>query len=208
MNVILDFDYTLFDAALLREAVGKVFLQNGVDRDLFFRTLEESKKGQVDWKPFWQLELLKRYGVRTTEKIQREFERVVGDAHLFLYSDTLPFLEKAKRSHSLKLLSYGEDAFQQMKIQGCRIGHYFDDIVITRNLVKDREAKELAGKTKSVFVEDNPRALEAAKQHHPELVTIRIWRGGGAWKDEPSGRGIDYEAKDLREVERFITGIL
>lgn len=208
MNIILDFDYTLFNAAALREAIGEVFLQNGVDHDLFLRTLEESKKGEVDWKPFGQIEILKRYGIGTTEKIHRELERVIADAHLFLYNDSLPFLEKMKRSHALKLLSYGEDTFQSLKIKGCRIGDYFEAIVITRNLVKDKEAKELAGKEKSVFVEDNPHALEAAKQHHPNLLTVRIWRGGGAWKDTPSGRGIDYEATDLYEVEKFIMGIL
>ncbi|MBI1888600.1 MAG: HAD hydrolase-like protein [Candidatus Spechtbacteria bacterium] len=206
MKIILDFDHTLFDTPRLKRAVESVFLKHGVSHDLFLRTLEQSKGEGRDWKPERQFAILKSRGVPHVDSIKDDFVQVLHGSHVFLYEDTLPFLEKISKDNSLALLTYGEDSFQNMKLEGCgRATKYFKKIVITQNIYKDKEANDLSGGAKSLFVDDNPTALSATKQYAPHIVTVRIKRGEGRYENEPSSGGIDYEVKGLGEVEDLIS---
>ena len=81
---------------------------------------------------------------------------------------------------------------------------YFDKIVITQNLYKDKEVSDLSEGKPTVFVEDNPMALSAVKKYAPHIVTVRINRGAGRYTKEISGEGIDYEVKELSEIEDIL----
>jgi FMN phosphatase YigB (HAD superfamily) len=205
MRIIFDFDHTLFDTPRLKRAVEGVFVKHGVSRELFCKTMEESKGEGRDWKPERQFEILEARGTGNVKNIQRDFEDILGHGEIFLYNDTLPFLERARQAHFLALLSYGEDSFQNAKINGCgHVREYFDRVVITQNLYKDKEAAELAGKGSALFVEDNPIALLKTKQYAPHIVTVRMKRGEGRYENEESHGGVDYEVKSLSEVESII----
>lgn len=207
MKILLDFDYTMLNTDLLREAIFAAFYAHGVNRELFLETLEESRGNGRDWKPERQFAILEARGVGDITFLRQNFEAVLAGCRTFLFEDTMPFLEKAKKDHKLCIISYGEDSFQDAKFQGCGslFLDYFDPIVITQNIAKDKEAGELAGSDEAMFVEDNPLALRAAKKYAPHIVTVRINRGVGRYAREPSGEGVDYEVKDLREVEELIS---
>lgn len=202
MRFIFDFDYTLFDTFRFKEAIREAFHQHGVSYELFEQTREESKHGGKDWKPSRQFEILKSQGIVHMDSIQREFQRIVNSAEEFLYADTLPFLQKARKSGTIFLVTYGEDEFQNEKVDACpSFKKYFDKIVITQNMYKDKEAKELAGGERGIFVEDNPRALTATKKIAPNVMTARMRRPNGHYIDEPSGEGIDYEIRNLHDLK-------
>lgn len=205
MRIILDFDHTLFDTPRLKETIQRIFINHGVTEDNFLRTFEESRGQGRDWKPERQFEILKNLGIPSVDGIRQESYGVMKGSNLFLYEDTIPFLSRIYRNHPLVLLTYGEDSFQKMKLDGCPDAiKYFDKIVITQNLYKDKEANELSQGKSAVFVDDNPRALAATKSCAPHIVTVRINRGVGRYVDEPSGRGINYEVSNLKEVENLI----
>jgi FMN phosphatase YigB (HAD superfamily) len=201
MRIILDFDHTLFDTPRLKSAIQEIFRKHGVDEEVFLRTHDESRGEGRDWKPERQFAILKNLGIQTADIIREEFEKVMGESCVFLYKDTMPFLVKAKPNHDLALVTYGESQFQEKKLKGCpEMIKYFDKIVITQNLYKDKEVCDLSGGLAAVFVEDNPAALYAVKKYAPNVTTVRINRGAGRYADEVSGDGVDYEIKELSEV--------
>lgn len=210
MRIIFDFDYTLFDSDKLKKAIKEIFVRHGVSDKLFERTREESKNGERDWKPNIQFKLLVQNSMpqESIEFIRTEFYKLLKSTQGFLYSDTLPFLKRMYKNHQLALLSYGEDSFQNSKVDGCRnFKKYFEKIIITKNIYKDKEASELAGGDRAIFVEDNPVALSAAKKFAPQIITIRMKRGMGRHDDEISGKGVDYTVKNLHEIEKIMLNV-
>jgi len=207
MKIILDFDCTIFNTDKFREKVVEAFARHGVSRDLFYSTLEESRGSGRDWKPEIQFGVLRKQGFGNVDKIQNEFNDILESTHLFLYDDTLPFLKRAKKMYPLYILSYGEDWFQNKKIEKVSISPYFEKIIVTKNIYKDKEANDLSCGEPSIFVEDNPSALSAAKKYAPHIITVRINRGDGRYKDEATPKGVDYEVKDLKGVEEIIRKI-
>lgn len=208
MKIILDFDHTLFDTPRLKRAIESVFLKHGVSHELFLETMEESRGGKRDWKPDRQFAILESRGVPNIDGIRDDFAKALQGSHIFLYEDTLPFLEKISKDNSLALLTYGEDSFQSMKLEGCSSAiKYFGKVVITENIYKDKEANDLSQGAKSLFVDDNPIALSATKKYAPHIVTVRIKRGEGRYENEPTSYGVGYEVKTLREVENLISNL-
>ncbi len=202
MLIIFDFDHTLFDTPRLKAVIQEIFGKHGVDEEMFLRTHDESRGEGRDWKPERQFEILKTLGARGVGLIRDEFEKLMGASCVFLYEDTMPFLVKTKQDHVFALITYGESQFQEKKLQGCpNMTKYFDKIVITQNLYKDKEVGDLSLGKAAIFVEDNPVALYAAKKYAPHIITVRMNRGIGRYADEVSEGGIDYEVKDLTGVE-------
>lgn len=205
MRIISDFDYTLFDTARLKRHIQGIFSTYGVGEELFARSLEASRGEGRDWKPKRQFEILKAEGAPHTEQIRKAVDALLEATHKFLYEDTIPFLERGKTSHSFALVTYGEDSFQNAKIAGLGgAAGYFEKIIITRNIYKDKEVSALAGGAPAIFLEDNPIALRAAKARVSQIITVRVNRGDGRYAGEMSGEGVDYEVKALNELEDIV----
>ena len=205
MTIIFDFDHTLFDTPRLKAAIQGIFAKHGVEAELFLKTHDESRGEGRDWKPERQFEILRSSGISNVEKIQGDFEKIMAASCVFLYKDTIPFFKKVNQYHKLALVTYGESAFQEKKLLGCpEFKEYFGKIIITKNLYKDKEVGDLSGGKPAMFVEDNPAALSAVKKYAPHVVTVRMNRGVGRYVDEVSGEGIDYEVKNLSEVENIL----
>lgn len=205
MHIILDFDYTLFNTALLKDALKRECAKYGVSEELFCSSLEASKGGGSDYKPDRQFEILHARGIWNISDIRRAFDGVLQGGRTFLYGDTLSFLENVKRKNLLALVTYGDDAFQKAKVNGCgAFAQYFERIVITQNIAKDKEATVLSGGKKAVFIDDNPAALFAVKKRAPHIRTVRMRRGDGPYEDEASREGVDYEVSALKELEDIV----
>ena len=87
----------------------------------------------------------------------------MAEGTLFLYADVPMFLEQTYKTHSLTLLTYGEDRFQRMKIAGTRIEKFFQGVIVTKDITKVEEVGTIISDELALFVEDNPYALEAVK---------------------------------------------
>lgn len=142
------------------------------------------------------------------------------DFGAMLYADTLPFLESAKETHELVLLSYAMNTkFQKLKIDGSGIAHFFTDVIITQK-EKGIEVKSYLARKGStpgapdhehlrldgnVFVDDVPRNVSEMKTTNPRICCIRIDRTRLAWDDFGGVAGEpDYIAQNLDEVLQII----
>ena len=205
MQIILDFDYTIFDTDKFRGAIQAMFAKHGVGAELFKRSIEESRGEQGEWHPVKQFEILRKEGIGKVDSIREMLNLLTDNSQHYLYEDTMPFLEKASKNHEFSVVSYGEDKFQGAKIRGCREAcKYFNKIVVTQNLNKDKEAGEIARGDRAIFIDDNPSALSAVKKLSPNIITVRMNRGEGRHATLPSGEGIDYETESLVEVEKML----
>ena len=206
MRIILDFDYTIFDTDKFRGAVQAMFAKHGVGAELFKRSIEESRGEAGEWHPVKQFEILRKERIDKINSIREMLNRLTDDSQQYLYEDTMPYLEKASKNHEFSIVSYGEDKFQGAKIRGCRGAcKYFNKILVTQNLNKDKEAGEIARGERAIFIEDNPIALVAVKKFSPNIITLRMNRGEGRHASVPSGEGVDYEAKNLEEAEKIVS---
>lgn len=115
------------------------------------------------------------------------------DFSTMIYADSLPFLQKAKETYRLVLLTYTVNtALQRRKVRGSGLVPFFSDIIMTQGS-KGFEAKkylehmhgsgwpscpDCAGREggEHAFVDDTPKNLDDMKQVNPEIKTIRIER--------------------------------
>jgi FMN phosphatase YigB (HAD superfamily) len=81
-----------------------------------------------------------------------------------VYADTIPFLNRAKETHRLVLLTFAMNtALQRRKIRGSNLVSYFDDIIMTQG-AKGEEVKnylERMGDTgwEHAFIDDAPKTI-------------------------------------------------
>ena len=209
LKIIFDFDHVLFSGEKLIHKIQKEFEKEGIKKDLFWETYEESKGGGRDYKPYIQIEILSKKFKFKKENLLSRFKKILKNAKTFLYSDTVPFLEKWQKKAELYLVSYGEEKFQGEKIENTDIKKYFKKVVITDEIEKVSPLREIIqGDEKAIFLEDNPLALKLTKKNFENLITIRVKRGEGRYKNLSSPKNLDFEIKNFSELEFHLKNIL
>ena len=208
MRIVLDFDHTLYSTKSLYEAIKAVFGKLGVDGELFQQTFQLSKGTGRDYKPARQIRLIaKQIGIEES-KLQKEFNKILKISPKFFYTDTIEFLKKHQKEDKLFMLSYGEEKFQKQKVDSVKIKKYFKRIKITRDIGKAKPFKMFLSKKEPIlFVEDNPQALLEVKKAYPRVITARIRRGEGKYAEAPDNKYIDFQVKNLQELEAIIKSI-
>ncbi|OGZ44185.1 MAG: hypothetical protein A3J55_04245 [Candidatus Ryanbacteria bacterium RIFCSPHIGHO2_02_FULL_45_17b] len=204
MKIIFDFDNTLFHEEPFVEGMRQDFGACGVPGDVFTEAAVQAYEGEV-WRQFQHMNIVADRCGLSINKLNNALEAIIASAHIFLYHDVYPFLQSVHLDHSLSILSFGDDKFQRMKIEGAGISRFFQYIIVTQNIRKDTDANLLSNGEPALFVEDNPHALEAVKIHVPHITTVRMRRGHGKYADTSSGRGIDYEITNLNQLYTFLT---
>ena len=208
MRIVLDFDHTLYSTKSLYEAIKAAFGNLGVDEKLFQQTFQLSKGTGRDYKPARQIRMIsKKIGVKEV-RLQKEFNKILKISPKFFYPDTIEFLKKHQKKDEFFMLSYGEEKFQKQKVDSAKINKYFKKIKITRDIGKSKPFKVFLSKSDSVlFVEDNPQALFEVKKVYPRVVTVRIRRGEGKYAEAPNNKYIDFQIKNLQELEEIISKV-
>lgn len=206
MKLIFDFDYTLFRANKLREAIQDFYHTCGVMHEVIQTTLETSRMGGWDWKPEVQLALLSQESGIDSGACRQGFNEIVRDCGKFLYDDVLPVLRELQNRHELYIISHGEDSFQNAKVNASGIGDFFQAVIITGDVTKvDPLSKIIDNEGKnSVFIEDNPLALVESKKAFPRLTTVRINRGEGRYAEKLDDSSFNFVIRDLFELQKII----
>lgn len=206
MKLIFDFDHTLFRTSKFLEQVCSAYKTHGVNREVFFKTYQESRMGVRDWKPEIQLALLEKEGNIDIAACRNGLGEIMGACRKFLYEDAFPVLEVLRSSHELFLVSHGEDSFQHAKVNASGISSFFQEVIITSDVTKVTPLSSIVdgeGKN-SVFIEDNPLALVESKKVFPWLTTVRINRGEGRYAKEPDDSSFNFVISDLFELQKII----
>ena len=203
MKIIFDFDNTLFHEQPFVERIRAYFQMCGVLPELYDATRKEAYDREV-WRQFRHMELLAARSGVLLAHLERKLEETIDEASAFLYPDVLGFLHQAHSEYPLNILTFGDAEFQRMKMEGAGVGTFMENVVVTEDIMKAKDAAVLAGGKPALFVDDNPAALEATKTHAPYITTVRMNRGDGKYASTASGSMIDYEIRNLEELYKLL----
>lgn len=203
MNIIFDFDYTLFDTTRFLNALCEKFSRHAIDKDVFYKGLALAYDTKHIFRPSHFLRILAKDSHKPYKLLEEECNSFCSSLHAYVYPDVIPFLHMLQKNRVF-LLTFGDEKFQKIKIEGAGIVPYVKQIIITENVLKDKEAGKCSNGKEALFVDDNPLALTAVKRYAPHIITVRMKRVGGEHIHKPSGKGVDYEIKELSELIKFI----
>jgi len=209
MKIIFDFDHCLFSTKRFNLFFEKTFLKLGIKKEDFRETFQKAKGKEKVYRFEKHLRLLQeKYPFLPRERLIQQKEKVFKKLSQFLYPDVKDFLKKWSKKADLFIISFGDKKFQREKIESCGISHFFKEIIVTKSKVKSRELKGLFKKEERIFfIEDNLAALIFLKKKFKKLITVRLNRKEGKYKDLPDSEEIDFSIKNLKELDEILEKI-
>ncbi|MBI2410516.1 MAG: HAD family hydrolase [Candidatus Kerfeldbacteria bacterium] len=190
MQLIIDFDYTLFDTECLRR---KLVAALHVSEDEYRKAEAELKKTQL-YTLEAHMQLLAGY------PLQKAYH-IVDDAQDCVYPDAIAFLEQitVEKGKRIMLFSFGNPQWQRRKIDGSGLVHFFDDIVLV-DTAKELHIEQLniASGSDTLYISDRGSEIDRMKQVLPSIQTIWIRRSGNPYEHEPCHRA-DITIQSLTE---------
>jgi len=177
LELILDFDYTLFDARRFRLALAHSLKKLGVPTKVFLQLypLAVSKQnGHYSYDYYKHVMLISRkYPKLSQPKARKLMEVIVRSSYKYLYSETVNFLRFFKKNNfKLILVTHGNPSFQKKKLEYSGINHFFSSVVLSpaAKVVTLKRIKKNFGK--AFFVSDHINELLQIKHHLPKLIPI------------------------------------
>ncbi|PIS42514.1 MAG: hypothetical protein COT24_03020 [Candidatus Kerfeldbacteria bacterium CG08_land_8_20_14_0_20_40_16] len=204
MKIILDFDYTLFNAQDFKQALRDRFSLFGISSEQFDDSYFTIKQQLGYYNYNKHLKMLAQNNKINENDLILSFQEIVDSAREFLYPDSLFFLKTIKNIPDafIYLLTFGQDKLQQSKIEASGIKKYFDKIIDTTNskmdLLKiDRNVSDI------VIINDRGKEIDEIKQQLPPVKAIWLRRPYSLYFNEGC-RQKDFEASTLSEALSFI----
>jgi hypothetical protein len=208
MNLILDFDHTLFDAEEFKQALRDRFSLFGISSDQFDTSYLSIKEELGFYNYQEHMKNLAQQNDLDENDLLTSFQEIIDTAKEFLYSDTISFLHAVKKipNSSIYLFTFGQDRFQTAKIEASGIKDYFNEIVDTTDSKVDLiEIGEKASDT--VLVNDRGSEIDEIKQKFPQARAVWLRRPYSLYFNETSQQK-DYEATNLSEALSFIKNFI
>lgn len=181
--VLIDFDHTLFDTdRFFWMDVRRAFARFGIDPALWEETYE------VVWPSGYSLDKhLAALAARTdggpapirAEAVRSVLREAFSDLRAYLFPDTLPFLQEARRRGAeLHLLSFGDPGWQAYKVRGCGIQGLFSRIhYIPAEQAKAAAVEAMGDDSRGlVAIDNNSAELDRMRERAPGLRTYWIDR--------------------------------
>lgn len=177
--IFLDLDHTLLDTdGWWWKFVPERIAALGIPEAQWFTAYEQV------WKTGYSLE--KHIATLAAERVeipeQLLFETIFysfGALPSFLFLDVVSFLERAgEAGWSAYLLSFGNRDWQSRKVEALGLRKFFHDVLLTEAEL-DKAAQILgvvSGYQQVVFVDNNPKELDAVRQRVPGTATYRMNR--------------------------------
>lgn len=160
--MVLDFDYTLFDAKKFRTALSGSLKQFTITNAMFEDTYKQTRyknNKEIDYQPKKHLKLLAEKTNNDFKLLSNVYNNVVDNCFVFLYSDVLNFLQRCKnKNYKLILLSFGNPNFQESKVSGAQIKKYFNELLFT-DKNKTALAHKIPDNGNVFFINDNPKEI-------------------------------------------------
>jgi len=181
-TIILDFDYTLFDAATFKTALAQSLKSFNIDEKLFFKTYKEIRYDngkEIDYKPDKHLEKLAAITHNDFNILSKAYFKILDNCQKYLYLDSLAFIKKQIANHEkLILLTFGNPEFQEKKVLSCNLEKYFTEIFYT-DKPKITLAHEIIDTDNTIFINDNPREIQELQQIYKHAKFVLIKRKNG-----------------------------
>lgn len=206
----IDFDDTLFDTDRLKKYLVRIFEKNGVNKQEFqdsYNILRNEK--DLKYNPYRQIDLINIDDINR-ENLLNDLNLLFEDSHDLVFSDSIDFLNNIKKmGGKLVLISFGDESFQNIKIDSSGLTKYFDEIIITNkakiDLIISRD--DLDFYDEIFLLDDHPifidEALKAVNNKtiplYKKINIIRINRGGRKYSNIETSF-IHEEYSNLRDV--------
>ncbi len=204
MKIVLDFDHTLFDTEEFKQALQDRLAMFGVTVDQFnsnYRIVKE-QLGHYDHQE--HLRLLAQEEELDENDLLLSFNEIIATANEFLFPDAVEFLEvlKSISKSELYLLTFGQDKFQQAKVEASGIKPYFKKVIdtIDSKLKFFDQNRELQ---KAIFVDNRGKTINQIKTKYPKIISIWIKRENTPYDDEKCEK-MDFKATSLTEALQYI----
>lgn len=212
MKIFIDFDDVIFNTGKFKKELTKVFLNNGIAKDVFEKYYYDypvrQKNGKLKkYDPLKHIERIKKNMKIPAADLKKALDKFTGDTKKYVFRDAEIFL-KSFNKNDLYLVSYARTKFQENKIKNSGISKYFKKMVIIDEL-KSSAIKEFFRKDKIkkeeglYFLDDRVEQIESVKKKYPFIVTILVKRKEGRYSDEKN-KYCDFEVKNLEEVKEII----
>lgn len=203
MKIFIDFDDVIFNTELLKKRLGKIFLKNGVSRELFKESYQQLKKREKIYSPVKHLEFLVKHSHIDSRKVLIDLKKLMKNLKPHVFNEARTFLKHFPRN-SLYLLSYGDLRFQRQKIKTAGVSKYFKRILITNDdklkIIKKIVVGDNFGKKeKIVFIDDNPRHVKEVRKKG--IITFQIIK-----PHSKLPRVADFSVKNFKEIEKILNG--
>lgn len=186
--IIFDLDNTLFNTALLKGDICRIFEKYEVRGQEFWKSFYKSYDVDIQNKGGYNIEkhlsLLDSLTPERKENIKQEIESLVySRGTTYLYSEVLAVLSALKNTKKEKvvLVSKGDKDFQQLKIDATGLASYFDEIFIIEADVMPTLAK-LINKCQEgiIFINDKVEELRSIQKKFPDVFCVFMRREGQA----------------------------
>jgi len=212
--IIFDLDNTLFD---VEQYFSGAFsdIANYLEEKYQVSSIEIHTKLMDIWKEKTSMYTHLFDDLLNELDLENELEKVVQifndfDGDLKPYPDTIPLLTMLQQAHfKLGIITDGNIQRQRRKINLLGIGHFFDVILLTKELGQSKLTKgpfqkaldELETTPEcSFYIGDNPN-LDFIGAKKTGLKTVRLLKG--EFKNTPRNEYIDYEINELKELSGF-----
>ncbi|MBI2443957.1 MAG: HAD family hydrolase [Candidatus Magasanikbacteria bacterium] len=143
---IIDFDDTLFDTFRWKQARFLPLERLGIPRELIQETYRQIRaRTDIGYTNERHALALADYGY-DIPAILHAFDETttVRALRQFVFSDAVPFLTDLRgRGERLALLSIGDSLFQQLKVKGCGLERYFQEVSFIQK-EKERVVREFS----------------------------------------------------------------
>jgi len=156
--IIFEFERVLFDSALIKDDIKKVFekyeIQGQEFWKSFYRSYDLNRKEPGTYSIDRHLGLLKGLSKNQKEEIKRDIEIVMlNRGRGYLYPDVIEFLSQLKKKKiKMVLLTQGNASFQKLKIKATGVEEYFDQVIIFNGSLAPVLKRLVSPKTKGTII--------------------------------------------------------
>ncbi|MCI8587979.1 MAG: HAD hydrolase-like protein [Clostridia bacterium] len=194
----IDLDYTMLDTTKFHDKRRTMLQSYGISieeqKDMEkYISQEEKRLMNLD---YLCTKLCERHSSLPREEILSKIHKIIGDCYMYLYDDTIEFLEYLKsKGDEANILTWGDKSLQEEKIKGTKLEPYMNKVIITEELKYLIDIDYENG----IFIDDNPRDLEGLYRNNPEQV-IRMKRERAKYSECPLNINIK-EYKSFRDLK-------
>ncbi len=210
MKIFVDFDNTIFDTHhIFLEKFYDVFYQYGVSRSVFDDTLPHFSKTALQtgkcYSPREHIKMIKKTTGKTIDEkvFLQEMAIFLEDLEECIFEDFYAFVNQYNKE-DLIILSYGNEEFQNQKIDGSGIEQFFANVIITQG-DKAKEIKKYMQNFPSevaVLIDDKLGYFVSVKELSIDTKTVHILRGDNICDNNDAF--CDTHINNLNEIDDII----
>lgn len=200
MNYYIDFDNTLYETAkltstILNEISNLIGQMINEDKEMILNKIKSNFKSSSEDVFAFIEKVAQEYNVDKKILLDK-VKSILSSGELFVYEDSIVFLEKLKRlGNKICLFTFFPNCnqeYQLQKINGSGLARFFDTMIFTSNSKHLLDLNYQNG----VFIDDNTEVLEGLSLKNP-LRLIRIRRKNNKYSL------VDAEIENMEEYQSF-----